>query len=116
MDQRLDMETTLKVKREVMAHSSQLAPFIQLISSDTGGWYKLPGAGKVEGNLTEPEVSFKFEKATLDILKNAAGGFLKELLKQKPGTDSQPQASPPEKQPQENPIEDILKGIFKKKK
>ena len=122
-DQRLDMESTIKVKKEVMARSSILAPILKLVSTETGTqetgiWCKLPGSGAVRGTLTDPTMKFKFDKVVQDSLKNLGVSILKELFKPKkdPNDPQQPdQGQPGQPPPETNPIQDLL-NIFKKKK
>lgn len=115
-DQRLQMDTLLKIHRDLMAKSQSL---LQVAGGTSGEWFRLPPGIGFTGPLSDPQPNID-QKFYGGVAGNAALNILKGILPptntNAPPTQAQP-GQPPSQQPTpQNPVEDLLNGLFKKKK
>lgn len=123
-EQKINMEASLKLKREAILASPLLSPILQLAGNDNAPWIKLPANFKVGGTLEAPEIDKNLGELIAKTFGSAALkqglNILKELFQPKKDPAQQQQQPPPgqpdqPQQQQDIPLQDIL-NIFKKKK
>ncbi len=121
-DHRLALEVPAKVPPAV-AQASPLLRYLVLAPVpvddkpvDPENWIHLPAPGKLTGTMEHPKFEIDYSKFKVESLAAPVLNILKDIFDKKKDNQNQPQDQPQNQQEQKDPLQNLLDGLFKKKK